>query len=74
MTACPTIAWLTNGAHRQLESFAREPRMPAEALASELVTEGLRALDAPPAPDHPVPPVQAVLTDAMRERMVRRPC
>ncbi|MFP3551943.1 hypothetical protein SB861_14640 [Paraburkholderia sp. SIMBA_049] len=69
MTSTPCLCWLTNGVKRQLESFAREQGMPAEAIAGELVTDRLRELGVPPAPD-PVPPAPpAVLTNAMRERL-----
>jgi hypothetical protein len=56
VTATPCIAWLSSATKWQLEHIANEQHLPAERVAGELVTEGLRRLGVKPAqvPDLPV--------------------
>ncbi|SAK77650.1 hypothetical protein AWB81_03750 [Caballeronia arationis] len=65
MASHPTIAWLTPGTRRLLESYAKSENMPLEEACGELVTDRLRELKVtePPAMPEPVPAVAGPTTD-----------
>jgi hypothetical protein len=59
MSSHPTIAWITPGTRRLLESYAEAEKMVVEEAAGQLVHDRLRELkvSAPPSMPEPVPAV-----------------